>query len=107
MTRRIPAFLITIVLLKAGFACGQETTLHAQSNVVLVPTMVMDSQGEPICGLTQKDFFIQDDGVALPVRLDEAADSEPISLVVALQVGRKAKHEFPRMKGLRSLLEPV
>lgn len=41
------------------------------------------------------------------VHLDEAAESQPVSLVVAVQVGRRADFELPRMHGLSAMLDPV
>ncbi|MBA3914293.1 MAG: VWA domain-containing protein, partial [Acidobacteriales bacterium] len=41
------------------------------------------------------------------MHLDEAAETEPISLVVAVQVGRRADFELPRLRGLSAMLEPV
>ncbi len=35
-----------------------------------------------------------------PFSLDEAAESEPVSMVVAIQCGRRADYELPRMQGL-------
>lgn len=58
-------------------------------------------------GLQAKDFVIEDDGVEQPIRLDDAPDGQPISLVVAIQRGRRAYHEFPRMQGLKSMLGPL
>jgi hypothetical protein len=40
-------------------------------------------------------------------RLDEAPEGQPISLVVAIQRGRRAAYEFPRMQGLKSMLDPL
>ena len=42
-----------------------------------------------------------------PVRLDDAPEGQPISLVVAIQRGRRASYEFPRMQGLKSMLDPL
>ena len=39
--------------------------------------------------------------------MDEAAEAEPISVVIAVQRGRRAWREFARMRGLPSMLEPV
>ena len=86
---------------------AQEPTFRTQSNVVTVPALVRDAMGQVVYGLQAKDFVIEDDRVEQPVKMDEAADSEPISMVVALQCGRRAKREFPRMLGLGSLLSPV
>ena len=77
----------------------EEPTFRTQSNVVLVPTLVRDKAGEVVYGLQAKDFIVEDDGVAQTVRLDEAAESEPVSLVIAIQCGRRADYELPRMQG--------
>src|SRR5579863_3247846 len=86
---------------------NQETTLRSRSNVVLVPTLVKDLQGGIVYGLQGKDFIVEDDGIEQPVRLDEAPDGQPISLVVAIQRGRRAYAEFPRVQGLKSMLDPL
>jgi VWFA-related protein len=74
---------------------------------VLVPVLVKDSRGEVVYGLQAKDFVIEDNGVEQPVRLDETPESQPISIVVAIQTGRRASYEFPRIRGLSSILEPI
>ena len=64
---------------------AQDTTIRSQSNVVLIPALVKDQQGGIVYGLQAKDFIVEDDGVEQAVRLDEAAEGQPISLVVAIQ----------------------
>lgn len=86
---------------------SQSTTLRSQSNLVLVPTLVKDLQGGIVYGLQAKDFIVEDDGVEQAVRLDETPEGQPISLVVAIQRGRRANYEFPRMQGLKSMLDPL
>lgn len=88
-------------------AAPQEPTFSAQSNVVLVPALVRDASGKVVYGLQAKDFVIEDDGVEQKPYLDEAAEAEPVSLVIAVQCGRRARREFDRMRGLPSMLEPV
>ena len=100
-----PTFLVLMLL--GGIALPQETTLRSQSNVVLVPVLVKDQQGGIVYGLQTKDFIVEDDGVAQPIRLDEAPEGQPISLVVVLQRGRRASYEFPSMQGLKSMLDPL
>jgi VWFA-related protein len=96
------------LLLVAAMALAQEQpTFRTQSNVVLVPALVRDKSGEVVYGLEAKDFVIEDDGVVQSVHLDEAAESEPVSLVVAVQCGRRADFELPRMHGLSAMLQPV
>jgi len=104
--RRAGTSFLFLALL-GGIALPQETTLRSQSNVVLIPALVKDQQGGIVYGLQTKDFIVEDDGVEQPVRLDEAPEGQPISLVVAIQRGRRAYAEFPRMQGLKSMLDPL
>lgn len=106
MTLKKRAVWVAICVLAVS-AFAQEPTFRARSNIVTVPTLVKDEKGNAVYGLKSKDFLIDDDGVAQTVQLDEAVDSEPVSLVVVLQVGRRASREFPRMRGLGSMLNPV
>jgi VWFA-related protein len=94
-------------MLLGSIALSQETTLRSQSNLVLIPALVKDRDGGIVYGLQAKDFIVEDDGVEQPVRLDEAPEGQPISLVVAIQRGRRAAYEFPRMQGLKSMLDPL
>ncbi|MGP0019735.1 MAG: VWA domain-containing protein [Candidatus Sulfotelmatobacter sp.] len=96
-----------ILALLSGIALPQETTLRSQSNVVLVPALVKDQQGGIVYGLQARDFIVEDDGVEQAARLDEAPEGQPISLVVVIQRGRRAYAEFPRMHGLKSMLDPL
>ena len=102
------AALITLILASSFLLSAQEEpTFRTQSNVVLVPALVRDKSGDTVYGLQAADFVIEDDGVPQSVRLDEAAETEPVSLVVAIQTGRRADFELPRMRGLGAMLAPV
>jgi VWFA-related protein len=97
-----------VLMLVFGHAAApQEPTFNAQSNVVLVPTLVRDAKGNVVYGLQAKDFIIEDNGVEELPYLDEAAQAGPVSVVIAVQCGRRAWREFARMRGLPSMLEPV
>ena len=99
-------FFLFLALLAAP-ASPQETTLRSQTNLVLLPTLVKDSQGQVIYGLQAKDFIVEDDGVEQSARLDETPEGQAISLVLAIQTGRRASYEFPRMQGLKTMLDPL
>jgi len=103
--RAVLLLLICLSLFSA--ASAQETTLRTRSNLVLVPTLVKDPQGAILYGLNPNDFVVEDDGVEQPVHLDDAPEGQPISLVIAIQRGRRAPYEFPRMQGLRTMLGPL
>ncbi|HEV2397701.1 MAG TPA: VWA domain-containing protein [Candidatus Sulfotelmatobacter sp.] len=94
-----------MALLTPSFA--QDTTLRSRSNLVLVPTLVKDSQGSIVYGLAASEFIVEDNGVQQSIRLDEAPEGQPISLVITIQRGRRAAYEFPRMQGLKTMLDPL
>jgi VWFA-related protein len=98
---------LLLLAMFAGIAISQETTLHTQSNVVLIPALVKSAQGEAVYGLGAKDFIVEDDGEEQTVRLDEVAEGQPVSMVIAIQRGRRANYEFPRMRGLSAMLDPL
>jgi len=104
---RFSSWLVMLLLLFGPAAGQQEPSFSSQSNLVPVPTLVRDAQGNAVYGLRVQDFIIEDDGVEQAVHLDEAAEAEPISLVIAVQCGRRAKREFGRMGGLAAMLDPV
>jgi VWFA-related protein len=101
------AFPVLFFVVFCAPAFSQETTLRSQSNVVLIPALVKDSDGGVVYGLQAKDFVIEDDGAEQTVHLDEAPEGQPVSLVIAVQRGRRANYEFPRMQGLASMLDPI
>jgi VWFA-related protein len=95
------------MLLVAGAAQAQEPSFRSQGNLVPVPTMVRDANGDAVYGLKVQDFVIEDDGIEQSIHLDETPESQPISLIIAVQCGRRAKREFGRMAGLSAMLDPV
>jgi VWFA-related protein len=94
-------------LLLVNSATAQDVTIHAESNLVLVPVLVKGSKGHAVYGLQAQDFIVEDEGSAQAVHLDEAAEAQPISLVIAIQNGREAYREFPRIRGLSSMIQPI
>ncbi|MBZ5532685.1 MAG: VWA domain-containing protein [Acidobacteriia bacterium] len=85
----------------------QQPVFRAQTNLVLVPALVKNQNDEIVYGLQAKDFIIEDDGVEQTVNMDEAADVVPVSLVVAIQLGRSAKAELRRIRALGTMLGPI
>jgi VWFA-related protein len=101
------SWLVMLLLLFGAASDQQEPSFSSQSNLVPVPTLVRDALGNAVYGLRAQDFIIEDDGVEQAVHLDEAPEAEPISLVIAVQCGRRAKREFGRMGGLAAMLDPI
>ena len=98
--------VLLFAMLAAAGAPAQDT-IHTQSNVVVIPALVKNAKGEAVYGLGAKDFVVEDDGVEQPVRLDEAAEGSAMSLVIAIQRGRRANYEFPRIRGLSAMVDPI
>jgi VWFA-related protein len=86
---------------------AQQPDLRTQSNAVLVPALVKDKNGAIVYGLSAQDFIIEDDGVEQKVHMDEEPDASPISLVVAIQLGRTGESELPRIRTLGIMLDPI
>jgi len=93
------------ILLLIVPADAQQIT--ARSNLVPVPTLVLDEHGNNVFGLRGQDFIIEDDGIEQFVHLGEAAEPKPLSLMVAVQRGRRANRELGRIKGLPAMLDPI
>lgn len=104
----IKAFCIFFVALTACFTLGQENPIfRGESQIVVIPALVTAPDGHTVYGLQAKDFIVEDDGVEQAVQLDQSADSQPVSIVVAVQTGRRAKREFSRIGRLGSMLDDV
>ncbi len=103
--RFVAPLLVLFSFLATGFC--QQTTIRSISNLVLVPTLVKDKQGSVVYGLEASDFIIEDNGIPQMVRLDEAPEGQPLSLAIVVQKGRRASYEFPRIQGLRTMLDPL
>jgi len=99
--------ILMLLLVFGTAAAPQESTFNAQSSVVLVPTLVRDASGKIVYGLQSRDFIIEDNGVEQVPYLDEAAEAGPVSVMIAVQCGRRAWREFGRIRGLAGMLEPV
>jgi VWFA-related protein len=100
-------FWVGLSLLTLVRASAQQESFSSRANLVPVPTLVRDGAGNAIYGLTADDFIVQDDQTVQVVHLDQAAEADPISLVIAIECGRRAKREFDRIRGLAAMLDPI
>jgi len=103
--RRLPWLLLIVGSVVA--AQVNTPTFTSQSNVVLVPVLVRDQNRSPVYGLAAGDFIVEDNGIPQETRLEEEDQAQPISLLIAIQVGRRARREFTRIRNLGTMLEPV
>jgi VWFA-related protein len=107
LRRRRVHLLLALLAFGTAPVLSQETTFHSQSNVVIIPALVKNAQGEIVYGLAPNDFVVEDDGVEQTVHMDETVEGQPVSLVIAIQRGRRANYEFPRIRGLSAMLDPL
>jgi VWFA-related protein len=102
------AYLLPLAIFLTVLLPAQENPNFAsRANLVPVPTLVRDAAGNAVYGLHAEDFIIEDDAVPQTVHLDEVAENEPLSLVIAVQRGRRANREFGRISTLASMLDPI
>src|SRR6202142_4400764 len=99
--------LLALLLIFASATAQEEPGFTSQANLVPVPTLVRDKDGNAVYGLHEKDLILEDKGVEQEVDLCEKAKRHPSSLVVAVQPGSRATREFGRITGLSSMLDPV
>jgi VWFA-related protein len=104
----IESTLFILALVCSGIvAFGQEITIRSSSTVVLVPTLVTDPAGKPVYGLRAEDFIVEDNGIVQPVRIDETLETQPISLVLAIETSQDASAELEKIQRLGSLIDPI
>lgn len=106
--REIFRFAVVAGLWIAPLCVAQQPsdTLHASATIVQVPVLVTNASGELVHSLMAPDFIVTDDGVQQDVRV-EPESAAPLSLVILMQTGGAAVHQFPRYVQLETMLEPI
>jgi VWFA-related protein len=106
-----------LVFLAFEVLCGACT--HAQDvsdsppvlrrgvNLVLVPTLIKTSSGEPVFGLTVNDFILTDDGVEQKISIEQNTDSLPLALVIVVQTGGAGGRRLDSYRRLGPLLDSM
>lgn len=84
----------------------QPYTLRTETNIVQVPTTV-EVKGQVLYGLKPEQFRVKDNGVEVPVKIDEDSDSLGLSLVVLLQCSRSAIMEYSKIEALPAMIESL
>jgi VWFA-related protein len=97
-------FLLPL-LLRAAQTSAPDSTIRVQTSEVLVPTLVQMPSGEVVYGLGPADFQLLDNGVPQQLHVDDDLDSEPVSVVVAVEKGRMAALEFDKINRLAPLID--
>lgn len=91
-------------------AAGQQPqspapVFRAGTTLVLVPALVRTKSGEPVFTLTADDFILTDDDVPQKLSLEQDTDSEPLALVVAVEVGADGARHLDDYRNLGSAIE--
>ncbi|GGH13313.1 VWA domain-containing protein [Silvibacterium dinghuense] len=86
-------------------AAAGQTTFHAETSLVIVPTLVREKSGHPVYTLTAQDFTLTDNGAPQTVHLEEGNDSQPIALVVAIETGGSGVLKMDLYPQLEPLIE--
>lgn len=113
---RSSALVLLAVLSAARPAPAQSTspppqapahpTIHANSTLVLVPTLVRTSSGDLVYGLHASDFRVTDNGVAQKITLDPL-QQQPLAILVVMQTGGAAPRQFGYYRGLATMLSDL
>lgn len=110
-----PRRLIPLALVIAACAglCAQAPTdsqhsvFTSQTTVVLVPALVRTHDGELVYTLKASDFQLTDNGVPQTLTLEPDSGSEPLALVVVLEIGEAGARQFQNDAVLAPPLAPM
>ncbi len=83
------------------------TVFHAGTTLVLVPALVRTKSGEPVYSLTADSFLLTDDDVPQKLSLEQDTDSEPLALVVAVEIGGAGARHLDDYRNLGSTIEAL
>jgi VWFA-related protein len=81
--------------------------ISVRSTLVVVPAQVKTKSGDLVFTLNAKDFTVKDDGVPQTLRLEEDTDSQPIALVVVVEIGGDGIPHLPDYRDLNPLLDAI
>jgi VWFA-related protein len=84
-----------------------QPTIQVQSNLVVVPALVQDPEGNVVYSLTADDFSLEDNGVIQKITLEDELDPAPLALVVAIQSGANGERQQQYLAGLSTMIEDL
>ncbi len=88
-------------------ASSQNPALTVRSNLVLVPALVKNKNGEVVFSLTADDFVLTDNGVPQALSLEADTDSQPLALAVIVQTGGLGAVHLRDYRDLGPVLDAV
>jgi VWFA-related protein len=88
-------------------AGGQSPIFTGQTANVLVPVLVRNEAGEVVYTLRAEDFLLTDDGVPQKLTILEDTESEPLALVIVIEVGGAGGRQFEKYERMIPPLAPM
>jgi VWFA-related protein len=82
------------------------STLRTTTTLVVIPTLVQTPAKNVVYSLNAADFLVTDNGIPQKITLDTAAN-QPLSLVVLMQTGGAAIHQFKQYRNLETMLATI
>lgn len=91
---------------------ADEEVVRVTSNLVVVPTSVVDSSGNPVQGLKATDFRLEEEGRAQEIAEVGAAEQVPLDIALVFDVSSSTTKNFDLMKDaaagfLRQVMKPA
>ncbi len=113
--KQLPSFPVMAVLAVAGWlSAAQQPPLPPQGSVftsqttnVIVPALVRTVAGDLVYTLKADDFLLTDDGVPQKLTLEQESGSEPLALVIVIEVGGGGARQFQNYQRLVPPLAPM
>ena len=105
--------LVSFLLGCTRLLCAQtpadvaSSPIQASSTLVLVPALVRQKSGEIFYTLSAQDFILTDDGISQKLLLEQDTGSDPLSLVVVLEIGGAGAREFDKLGALAPMIDSV
>jgi VWFA-related protein len=97
-----PILQAALLTLLTAVALAQDT-LRTTTTLVVVPTLVQTPAKDIVYTLTADDFALTDNGAPQKIKL-EPASTQPLSLVVLVQIGGAAPRQFKYYGHLETML---
>ena len=82
-------------------------TISVRSSLVVVPALVKTKSGQLVFTLKADDFTVKDDGIPQKLRLEEDTDSQPLALVIVVEVGGDGIRYLSEYSDLGPLLDAI
>ena len=82
--------------------------IRVTSNLVVVPVSVTDNQGQPVLGLKQSDFRVQEDGRAQEIAQMGDPEQVPLDIAILIDVSSSVSERFTfELQAATSFLKQV